>query len=108
MTVVPVVINGWTVSADSETFRIFPQNAKGQTIPITRINQFLYLRNATGGLVVLKRFLHQKEWRWRDSLVEKTVDEVLIRKRIAGVLFGGDEERATDLMVRWVSGQPLA
>lgn len=105
----PVQINGWTVTADSETFRIFPTNKKGQTIPITRINQFLYLRNPSGaGLIVLKRFLHQKEWRWRDSLVEKTVDEVLIRKRIASTLFKGDEGKATDLMVRWVSGQELA
>lgn len=105
----PVKIGNYLVHADSEKFRIFPQNRFGEVTPITRENQFLYLRcQTTGSLTVLKRYLHQKQWFYRDSRDKNRSDETLVLGEIARMLFNGDKERAGSLLVSWITGGPLA
>lgn len=104
-----VTIGGYLVSADSEQFRIFPKNKQGQTTPITRINHFLYLRNVqTGHLTVMKRYLHMKMWYWKDSRDKASCDESQIVSEIARMLYKGDKDLAAGLVIRMLTGQPLA
>jgi hypothetical protein len=104
-----VQIGRYVVSYDSEQFRIFPKNAKGETVPVWRINHFLYLRcAATGQLTVFKRYLHMKSWYWRDSRDPRPVSEAAVVGEVARMLFRGDESHARDLLVAVLTGGDLA
>ncbi len=104
-----VQIGNYLVSADSETFRIFPKNKKGQTTPITRINQFLYLRCAKSGVTtVFKRYLHQKRWYWRDSRDTQPTSESAVLSEVSRMLFQGNKDKAQDLLIKVVAGAELA
>lgn len=111
------IINGWRVTSDSERFRIFPQNRKGETVPVYRENHFLRLQK-DGALVVIKRYLHQRQWFWRIStLGEKAVYDLDVRDELSRLLFPvpgkrdgegrrlGDREKATDVMVGFLTGR---
>lgn len=103
-----VKIGNYLVSADREIFRIFPKAADGTTRPITRNNQFLYLRCAiTGTLVVMKRYLHQKQWFWRDSRDAKHSDEGHILSEVARMLFGGEQYKAQEVLLAAIMGLPI-
>lgn len=110
-------INGWTVTSDSETFRIFPKGADGKTRPITRINQFLYLTNDRNEQIIVKRYLHQGQWFWKISTCEKHKYDLDIRDSLSRLLFPvpglrdgegrrlGDREKATDVMIGFMAGR---
>lgn len=111
------IINGWRVTSDSETFRIFPKNKKGETTPITRCNQFLRLQR-DDALVVIKRYLHQGQWFWKISTRgEKHCYDLDIRDELSHLLFPvsglrngegqrvGDREKVTDVMVGFMTGR---
>jgi hypothetical protein len=103
-----VQIGNWLVSADSETFRIFPRNRRGETIPVTRINHFLYLRcTLSGMLVTFKRYLHQGAWFWRDSRDRTWAFEADVIAEVARMLFRGDEGKARDLLLAVLVGGDL-
>lgn len=104
----PVRIGNWLVSYDSETFRIFPKNKRGETVPVTITRHFLYLQDVrTGTLISLKRYRHRREWYWRDSRDPKPTMEFVVIGEVARLLFGGDRERAKALLTRMLLGQPL-
>lgn len=111
------IINGWRITSDQETFRIFPKNKQGETTPITRCNQFLRLQQ-NGHLVVIKRYLHQGLWFWRIStLGEKAVYDLDVRDELSRLLFPvpglrdgegrrlGDREKATEVMIGFLTGR---
>jgi hypothetical protein len=101
----PVVIGSYLVSHDAETFRIFPKNRAGETVPVTRFNYFLYLRcTFSGQLVTFKRYLHQKNWFWRDSRDAKPTDDRSVQKEVARMLFKGDEGKAGLLLTSMLTG----
>ncbi len=92
-----VKIGNYLVSAEREIFRIFPKAADGTTRPITRNNQFLYL----------KRYLHQKQWFWRDSRDAKHSDEGHILSEVARMLFGGEQYKAQEILLAAIMGLPI-
>ena len=80
-------IGNWLVSHETERYRIFPKNRRGDSIPVWRHNVFIYLRcTLSGGLVVFKHFLHQKQWLWRDSREKGLVCESDVLKEVARML----------------------
>ncbi len=98
-------IGSYIVSAESETFRIYPKNKKGESIPVTRVNNFIYLRDAgSSKLVVFKRYLHCKQWYWRDSRELKPVHEADVVSEIARMLFGGSQALAVDFIIQAITG----
>jgi hypothetical protein len=111
------IINGWRITSDSETFRIFPKAADGTTRPITRCNQFLRLQR-DGALIVIKRYLHQRQWFWKVStLGDKHCYDLDVRDELSRLLFPvpgkqdgegrrlGDREKATEVMVGFLTGR---
>jgi len=104
-----VRIGRYLAATDTETYRIFPKNAKGESIPVTRINHFLYLRSQDSGeLVVFKRYWHMREWHWRDSRDKEPCSEAHVMREIARMLFRGDVRGAKDLWVYIVAGISLS
>ncbi len=98
-------IGNFLVSSETERFRIFPQGKDGTVRPITRINNFLYLRCLRSGqFIAFKRYLHLKQWYWRDSRDTKPTSEREVVSEVARMLFGGDENRARDVLVAVVTG----
>jgi hypothetical protein len=80
-------VGNWLVSGNAEIFRIFPKNRNSETIPVTRINRFLYLRcTKTGTMVTFKNYLHMKKWYWRDSRDKKPCHEIDVFREIARML----------------------
>lgn len=99
------VIGNYKVSSDSEIFKIFPKNKKGQTTPITRVNHFLYLEHIPSGtLTVMKRYLHMNNWYWRDSRDTKPTSESTILAEVSRMLFGGDQDRGAELLTQVLTG----
>ncbi len=111
------IINEWRVTSDSETFRIFPKAADGTTRPITRVNQFLRLQK-DGALVVVKRYLHHGIWFWKISTMgDKHCYDLDVRDELSRLLFPvegrrsgegrriGDQEKAADVMVGFLTGR---
>ena len=103
-----VRVGDYVVAADSEQFRIFPKGKDGKTVPVWRVNHFLYLRHVNGDLVVFKRYLHMKRWYWRDSRDSKPCTESAVVTEVARMLFQGDAGQAQDLLVRMLLGGSLA
>lgn len=91
-------IGEYTVSAESETFRIFPKNRHGQTVPVTRINTFISLTHRSGVRVVFKRYLHMKKWYWRDSRDTRPCEETDVVKEVSRML-AVSEDRAVDVIL---------
>jgi hypothetical protein len=116
----PLMLNGWSVTSDQETFRIFPKDKRGNTRPITRINQFLYLQGSNGQMITFKRYLHQGQWYWRSSQVNKPIYDLDVRDELSRLLFPlpnarngeghrvGCYDKTTTLMLQWISGKDLA
>lgn len=103
----PVQIGHWLVSADTEKFRIFPKGRDGKTVPVWRINSFIYLRCVrSGALVVFKRYLHMKQWYWRDSRDKRPCDEGDILREMARML-GVPLQRAGDIAIACLTGAPI-
>ena len=110
-------INGWTISSESEMFRIFPKNRQGEVRPVTKINQFLRLRNSQGGDLTIKRYFHQGQWYWRLSTEDKPVYDLDVRDQIARTLFpipgkfdgegrrAGDRHKAEEVLVGFLTGR---
>lgn len=113
---------GWTLTTSRESFRIFPKNAGGEAIPVTKVNMFLTLTNAKGEQIIYKRYLHMKQWFYRSSLQakgERPMCELDVRDEVARILFpipgkrdgegrqAGDTERAVDILMWWMAGVPL-
>lgn len=107
----PVKIGHYLVSVERETYRIFPKKKVGEktvTVPVTRSNIFLNLRcTRSGSTIVFKRYLHMKQWYWRDSRDQKPCDEVHVLEEVARMLYGRDTAKATDLLLSVVFGQSL-
>jgi hypothetical protein len=116
-----LTINGWTLEKSTETYRIFPKGKNGEAIPVTKVNNFLTLRNAAKGVeVTFKRYLHMKQWYFRCSLDKEPIHELDVRDTVARILFpfpgkldgegrkAGDREKAVDVLLWWVAGVPLA
>ncbi len=114
-------INGYTLETSTETYRIFPKGRNGEAIPVTKVNNFLTLRNAAKGVeVTFKRYLHMKQWYYRCSLDKEPIHELDVRDTVARILFpipgkldgegrkAGDREKAVDVLLWWVAGVPLA
>jgi len=98
----------YSVMADSETFRIYPKNKQGQTVPVTRINYKWFVRHESGTLVVFKRYLHQKRWYWSDSRVKGPCSEEHVLAEVSRMLFAGDRSKGGDLLMRNLTGRPIA
>lgn len=97
-------IGNYTVSSDSETFRIFPRNKKGESIPVTITRTFLHLRHAAGALVTITRYRHRRDWLWRDSRYDKPVTYRQVVDNVASMLFKGNKATAADLLQAAVDG----
>ena len=91
-------IGDYTVHAESERFRIFPKNRHGQTVPVTRINHFIYLTHKSGVQVTLKRYLHMKNWYWRDSRDKGPCDEMHVVSEVSRML-GVSKDKAVDVIL---------
>lgn len=110
-TVRPVRLGRYSVTVESETFRIFPRDSQGRTRPVTVVRNYINLQDLDGTIVVLKRFFHTKQWYWRDSRDAKPCSENHIRDEIARMCFPGRPdaaERATDVMVAAICGHDLS
>lgn len=103
-----VRIGNYLVSADRETFRIFPKNRAGQTIPVTRINNFIYLECVKGGgTVIFRRYLHMKQWHWRDSRDVRPCDESDVLRELKRML-GVSEDQARDVALSALMGAAIS
>ncbi len=110
------IINDWRLTSDSERFRIFPKNKKGETTPVYRENHFLRLQR-NGALIVIKRYLHQGQWLWRISTSDKPVYDLDVRDELSRLLFPveglrdgegrrlGDRDKAEAVMIGFITGR---
>lgn len=110
------IINGWRVTSDSEQFRIFPKNRYGQTVPVTRSNQFLRLQQ-DGNTIIVKRYLHRGLWYWRISTSDKHQYDLDIQDELSNLLFPveglrngegrriGDRKQAKNVMDGFMAGR---
>lgn len=90
----------YTCSVKFESFRVFPKNKKGETIVVPVIRTVFTLRHRTGEEITFRRFLYRKEWKWGDSRIKGSISENHVVSEIARMMFGGDENKAVDLIVQ--------
>jgi hypothetical protein len=99
-----ITIGNWTVSSERESFRIFPKSKDGTTRPITRVNQFInFTCLRSGSTITFKRYLHQKNWYWRDSRDTKPCDEGAVHREMARML-GLTVPQAQELALACIMG----
>lgn len=89
------------VAFEQEVFRIFPKGRDGKTRPVSIHRTFIHVRDRRWpGQVTFKRYLHQKQWHWKDSRDSKSCSELAVVKELADMCCGGDKEQAKDLIIK--------
>lgn len=86
-------VGDYYVMSDTNVRRIFPKNERtGKSVPVTLIKHTVILRHESSpegdasSDVIFSRYLHQKQWHWRDSRCKATSTRTDVVSEISRML----------------------
>ena len=91
-------VGSYFITKSSECFRIFPENKKGETIPLTISRRFIILRHSSGTEITFKHYLWRGRLLWSDSRLKGSCGTDHVLTEVARMLFQGNVEKAGEFI----------